>query len=174
MGRRDVVELQSAGQCLGDVRALLPEKDEIIAGLQAQAARAAKLEARLEALTAQAKQNSKNSSKPPSSDGLGKLAPKSLREKTGRKPGRLKGQPGGAMKPADTPDRVVRHEPAACRGCGHGLAGTPQTGIERRQVDLTDVALGSHGCMAGGAPEPSPAALTRWSGAGESRRRDGL
>ena len=113
MGRRDVVELQSAGQCLGDVRALLPEKDEIIAGLQAQAARAAKLEARLEALTAQAKQNSKNSSKPPSSDGLGKLAPKSLREKTGRKPGRLKGQPGGAMKPADTPDRVVRHEPAA-------------------------------------------------------------
>jgi hypothetical protein len=34
------------------LRALLTEKDEIIAGLQAQVARAAELEARVEALTA--------------------------------------------------------------------------------------------------------------------------
>ncbi len=116
------------------LRALLAEKDEIIAGLQAQVARVAELEARAEALAAQVNQNSRNSSKPPSSDGLGKPAPKSLRKKTGRKPGRPKGQPGVTMELTDAPDHVIRYEPAVCRGCGHGLAGAPQTGIERRQV----------------------------------------
>ncbi len=65
------------------LRELLAEKDEIIAGLQAQVAKVAELEARVEALAAQVKQNSKNSSKPPSSDGLGKPAPRSLRWKPG-------------------------------------------------------------------------------------------
>ena len=32
------------------------------------------------------------------------------------------------------PDHVVRHEPSACRGCGAGLAGADQTGMERRRV----------------------------------------
>ena len=116
------------------LRELLAEKDEIIAGLQAQAAKVTELEARVEALAAQVKQNSKNSSKPPSSDGLAKPEPRSLRKKTGRKPGRPKGQPGATMELTDNPDRVVRHEPAACQGCGHGLVGAPQTGVERRQV----------------------------------------
>jgi transposase len=73
---------------------LLAEKDDIIAGLQVQVARVADLEARVEALAAQVKQNSRNSSKPPSSDGLTRPEPKSLRAKTGRKPGLPKGQPG--------------------------------------------------------------------------------
>ena len=116
------------------LRELLAEKDVIIAGLQAQVAKVAELEARVEALAAQVKQNSKNSSRPPSSDGLAKPEPRSLRKKTGRKPGRPKGQPGATMQLTGRPDRVVRHEPAACAGCGHGLAGAPQTGVERRQV----------------------------------------
>ena len=32
------------------------------------------------------------------------------------------------------PDHVVRHEPAACAGCGHALSGAAETGVERRQV----------------------------------------
>ena len=47
----------------------------------------AELQAQVTDLAARVKQTSKNSSKPPSSDGLGKPAPKSLRKKTGRKPG---------------------------------------------------------------------------------------
>jgi transposase len=43
--------------------------------------RIAELEARL-------KQNSRNSSKPPSSEGLGKPSPRSPRKKSGRRPGR--------------------------------------------------------------------------------------
>jgi transposase len=31
-------------------------------------------------------------------------------------------------------DRVKRHRPATCRGCGAGLARAPQAGVERRQV----------------------------------------
>jgi transposase len=123
------------------LRELLAERDEHIAQLRAQVAQVdelqalvAELRAQVADLTARVKQNSKNSCKPPSSDGLGKPAPKSLRTKTGRKPGRPKGQPGATMELTDHPDRVVRHEPPACRTCGTGLEGARQTGAERRQV----------------------------------------
>ena len=94
----------------------------------------AELQAQVADLAARARQNSKNSSKPPSSDGLAKPAPKSLRGKTGRKPGRPKGQPGATMQLSDRPDRVVRHEPSCCAGCAAGLAGAPEAGVIRRQV----------------------------------------
>ncbi|MET0520742.1 MAG: DUF6444 domain-containing protein [Jiangellaceae bacterium] len=54
---------------------------ELTALLEQAFARIADLEARL-------KQSSSNSSKPPSSDGLAKPAPKSLRGRSGRGPGR--------------------------------------------------------------------------------------
>jgi hypothetical protein len=73
------------------LRELLAERDAEVAGLRAVVAR---LQAQVANLAAKAGQNSKNSSKPPSSDGLAKPAPKSLRAKSGRKPGRPKGQPG--------------------------------------------------------------------------------
>jgi transposase len=113
------------------LRELLGEKDARIAALEEQVAR---LQAQLADLAARVRQNSKNSSKPPSSDGLAKPAPKSLRKKTGRKPGRPKGQPGTTMHLTDHPDHVVRHEPGACRSCGADLAGAEQTTAERRQV----------------------------------------
>ena len=123
------------------LRELLAERDAHIAQLLAQAAqldelqaRVAELQAQVADLMARVKQNSKNSSKPPSSDGLGKPAPKSLRKKTGRKPGRPRGQPGATMELADHPDHVIRHEPPTCRTCGTGLAGARETGAERRQV----------------------------------------
>jgi transposase len=123
------------------LRELLAERDAQIAHLLAQAAQVdelqalvAQLRAQVADLAARVKQNSKNSSKPPSSDGLGKPAPKSLRKRTGRRPGRPKGQPGATMELTGHPDHVIRHEPPACRTCGTGLAGARQTGAERRQV----------------------------------------
>jgi len=97
---------------------------EALAGLQSQVAD----------LAAQVKANSRNSSKPPSSDGLAKPSPKSLRGRSGRKPGRPEGQPGVTMELSENPDKKVRHRPARCGGCGKSLKNAPVTAVERRQV----------------------------------------
>jgi hypothetical protein len=107
------------------LRELLAERDAQVAGLRALVA---DLQAQVAELAARAGQNSKNSSRPPSSDGLGKPAPKSLRKKTGRRPGRPKGQPGATMELTDHPDHVIRHAPSACRRSGAGLEGARETG----------------------------------------------
>jgi transposase len=79
--------------------------------LETLRAEVAELRARLQA-------NSKNSSRPPSSDGLMKPAPKSLRKKTGRGPGRPRGQLGATLEMTGAPDEVIVHEPECCGGCG--------------------------------------------------------
>ena len=74
------------------VVSLREELIETRAELQRALTRIAELEARLAA-------NSGNSSKPPSSDGLAKPAPKprSLRKKSGRKPGGQDGHKGTTL-----------------------------------------------------------------------------
>ncbi|MET9603357.1 DUF6444 domain-containing protein [Streptomyces sp. NPDC006459] len=91
--------------------------------------------ARIMDLEARLGQNSRNSSKPPSSDGLAKPAPKSLREKSGRSPGRLKGQPGITLRQVGDPDHEVEYRPQGpCSDCGSDLAEASVAHIERRQV----------------------------------------
>ncbi len=79
-------------------------------------AQIADLQAQVADLAARVKQNSRNSSKPPSSDGLGKPSPKSLRGKSGRKPGRPKGGAGATLDLVAEPDAIVRHEPGGVPG----------------------------------------------------------
>lgn len=88
-------------------------------------------------------QNSRNSSRPPSSDGLAKPpAPRSLRRRSGRKPGGQPGHEGGHLAVVVDPDEIVRHAPACCDACGSDLAGAPIEATERRQVfDLPDIRL---------------------------------
>jgi transposase len=113
------------------LRELMAERDAEIAVLREQVA---VLQGQVADLAARTGMNSQNSSRPPSSDGLAKPAPKSLRKKTGRKPGRPKGQPGATMRLTDNPDRRIRHVPSCCAGCGNSLSGAAETGMERRQV----------------------------------------
>jgi len=149
------------------LRVLLAERDARIAALEVQLTA---LGGQVEALAAQVKANSRNSSKPPSSDGLAKPAPKSLRKKGQRKPGRPQGQPGTTMALSDRPDKVVRHRPKACGGCGKSLRGGEVTGTERRQVidippvkaKVTEHQLLTVRCRCGcetkaGAPAEAPA-----------------
>jgi len=99
--------------------------------------RIAELEARL-------RQTPRNSSKPPSSQGLDKPPPRlrSLRKRSGRKPGGQDGHEGTTLVQVARPDREVRHEPGCCGRCGAGLAGRPVTAVDRRQVfDLPEVAV---------------------------------
>jgi transposase len=113
------------------LRELLAERDTEIGVLREQVTA---LQAQVADLAARVRSNSRNSSKPPSSDGLAKPAPKSLRGKSGRKPGRPKGQPGATMELSDHPDKTVRHRPARCGCCGKSLKSAPITRAERRQV----------------------------------------
>lgn len=104
------------------------------AGQQAMGAQVEALRAEIAELRARLGANPRNSSRPPSSEGLAKPSPRSLRKKTGRRPGRPAGQPGATLEMADAPDQVIRHEPASCRSCGAGLAGAQEAAIQRRQV----------------------------------------
>ncbi len=91
-----------------------------------QAQRIADLEARLA-------KDSHNSSKPPSSDGLGRR-PRSLRRPSGRRTGGQAGHRGQTLPLVETPDAVVRHAPTACAQCQARLEGLAGTVVERRQV----------------------------------------
>lgn len=87
-------------------------------------------------------QNSRNSHRPPSSDGYGKPAPRSRRERTDREPGGQPGHEGTTLARVQNPDERVTHSPPRCSGCGGSLAGAPVVSTERRQVfDLPEIAL---------------------------------
>jgi len=99
---------------------------ELLSVIEKQSAIIAALTARVAELEARLKQNSQNSSKPPSSDGPCKPVRKSLRPKTGRKPGGQKGHEGHGLKFEREPDKTVAVEPTVCRGCGEDLSGEPK------------------------------------------------
>lgn len=124
---------------VGRLLVMLAERDAVI-GQQAQAI--VDLTAQVTALQARLGQNPRNSSRPPSSEGYGKPAPRSQRRASGRRPGGQDGAPGTTLRQVAEPDRGVEHAPAVCRGCGAGLAAAPVVSSEARQVfDLPPIAL---------------------------------
>lgn len=109
--------------------------------------RIAEQDVRIAELEAQLGASSRNSSRPPSSDGLSKPAadPKkrSLRRRSERKQGGQDGHEGARLAPVATPDEKVEHPPERCEGCDGDLADAePLVGGESRQVfDLPEGAL---------------------------------
>lgn len=91
------------------------------------------LETRVSRLEAQINQNSRNSSKPPSSDGFKRPPPRSQRKKSKRHSGGQPGHSGATLGMVQTPDRVIAHWPGECARCGRGLA-EKEASAERRQV----------------------------------------
>lgn len=89
--------------------------------------------ARVSELEAQLAKNSRNSSKPPSSDGYGKPQPKSRREKSGRRSGGQPGHAGSTLKLVEQPDQTVVCGAGVC-ACGCDLTGCAAVEVERRQV----------------------------------------
>jgi len=105
---------------------------EIILALQE---RLEQLEKRVKELEAQLAKNSQNSNKPPSSDGLSKPSPKSLRTRSGRKPGGQPGHPGQTLQRVKNPDHIFILGLEVCPKChGHGLGKERVLGYESRQV----------------------------------------
>ena len=95
------------------------EKDALIRELWV---RVAALTATAEELHGRLAKNSHNSSKPPSSDGLNKPKPKSLRTRGEKPTGGQKGHAGHTLKRVGQPDRIQTHAPASqCDACHRPL-----------------------------------------------------
>ena len=102
------------------------QKDDLIrllwSMLQGQAKQIATLQSQVVELQSRLNKNSRNSSKPPSSEGLNKPAPKSLRI-AGQKPsGGQKGHVGSTLSQVTEPNKLVVHNvPDQCQACQREL-----------------------------------------------------
>lgn len=119
-----------------EARGLYQQGEEaVVACLLAMDQRLRALEETVKALEARLAQNSRNSSKPPSTDPDDKkLKPMSLRKNTGKKPGGQKGHPGATLKQVDNPDEVQEHRPDTCPHCQADLKEAEALTYTARQV----------------------------------------
>lgn len=93
-------------------------------------------------LADQVAKTSKNSSKPPSSDGLKKPKTRSLRKKGERAVGGQKGHKGNTLRMVSEPEHDVRHELGNCPHCETDLSQEKVRGYEKRQVfDIPEVRI---------------------------------
>lgn len=92
------------------------------------------LEKRIEELEARLKMNSRNSSRPPSSDGLNKPSPKSLRKKSQRTGGGQPGHEGKTLEQVQCPDQSHELKLDRCPNSGVALDETQIVGTIKRQV----------------------------------------
>lgn len=89
----------------------------------------------LQELHARLAKSSRNSSKPPSSDGYGKVKRTESLRKSGDKPnGGQPGHDGQTLLASEAPDRIETHEVASCGHCQRTLLGIESMGYEERQV----------------------------------------
>ena len=125
--------------------------EAVVSLVQSLLERVARAEAQVEVLTRRVadlerrlSKDSHNSHKPPSSDEptFRRRRRKSLRGKSGRKPGGQPGHPGHTLLRVDPPAVVLVDAPAACTSCGHDLASVEPCAVRRRQVlDLPPLTL---------------------------------
>lgn len=96
---------------------------------------------RLGEVEGQLAKDSHNSSKPPSSDGLGRKRT-NRRKRSEKKTGGQTGHPGHTLQALQRPDEVVRHRPVVCEHCQHPLDEVAGRVKERRQVhDVPEMRL---------------------------------
>jgi transposase-like protein len=96
----------------------------------------AALTKRVSELEARQKKNSKNSNKPPSSDGLGKGAPKNSREPSGKASGGQKGHEGKTKELSPSPDTVIELKPVTECGCGGEIVVKTEKYAIRQVTDI--------------------------------------
>ena len=116
-------------------------KDDLIRLLLAEIA---ELKSRITALEVRLAKDSHDSSKPPSSVGLRKRAPKSMRQAGQHPKGGQNGYKGSALERVVEPDQVILHPlPATCDACGSTLDEAHMSdsrqvfGIPPPQVEVT-------------------------------------
>ena len=134
MEREEIIAIYEAG----------PEA--VINLIKQQAATIAELEERVRSLEGQLNKNSRNSSKPPSTDAYANKKPriKSRRVKSNKKPGGQKGHQGATLRMVDTPDETVIHKIDECSNCHTSLEDEKAKDHEIRQTfDIPPIVLKS-------------------------------
>jgi transposase len=97
---------------------------------------------RIQKLEDQLAKNSQNSGKPPSSDGLDKPAPHSLRKRGRRSSGGQAGHAGHKLELVEKPDHIKKYKVANCAHCRKSLKREKVQRLEKRQVfDLPQVRM---------------------------------
>src|SRR6266581_4484830 len=130
-------ELQALREENRSLKALIAQ----LLPLQEQLAQA---HARIKELEDRLAQDSRTSSKPPSSDGLTRL-PRRARRPSGKSPGGQAGHAGHTLALVEPPDEVVCHRPEVCSQCRADLSTVPGIVAERRQVlDVPEIRLLAH------------------------------
>jgi len=124
------VTLEMVQQLLEQNASLLRQNEILTAAI-------AELNQTIQELKEQLNKNSKNSSKPPSSDGCKKPAPKSLRRPSGKKAGGQDGHQGIHLAVITAPDEIVKHMPCACKGCQHIRCAKALHVLRRKAMLLT-------------------------------------
>src|SRR5436309_3352177 len=117
------------------VRALEPFKtlvSELEARISELEGKASAQEEKIEALEEKTQLDSHNSNLPPSSDRF-KRPQRSLREKSGKKPGGQEGHAGRTLCQVSEPDEVVVQVVEKCQHCQADLQSEPVLAVERRQ-----------------------------------------
>ncbi len=131
---RRVAELVAANARLREAAAA---RDELAAAqLAAARAQLAVLAARVEDLERRLGKDSSTSSKPPSSDNPYKKKSKdrSLRGRSGRRPGKQPGAQSSTLRQSGDPGQRVECAPAACGCCGADLEDAAVARVQKRQV----------------------------------------
>lgn len=96
-----------------------------------------RLEEENQHLRGEVSKDSRNSSKPPSSDGFKKeprTNEKNQRIKSGRESGGQKGHKGYKLKQIENPDKVILNKVDVCTHCHQDISEIKALGLEKRQV----------------------------------------
>jgi transposase len=118
-----------------EIRAIYQQGEDAVVALILQLiAMNKELLARIQVLEDRLSRNSNNSNKPPSSDGLNKPAPKSLRRRRGKRSGGQPGHPGNTLKAVEHADHIEVHRVKECRHCHSSLENVVVIKHEHRQV----------------------------------------
>ena len=116
------------------IETLREENMQLKTLVESQNAEISSLKELIENLKAQLSKNSQNSSKPPSSDGFRRPAPKSLRTRSGKASGGQTGHTGSTLAFNENPTEIKTYPADVCKKCGHSLAEIDALIHERRQV----------------------------------------